>query len=185
MYSNELRERLAEYRELKAQLARTQAALEETEQAIKAHMGEREELLFEGAHTLGLLRQQPVRYHRVPAGSRRPVSAVLQNHPQPPVHGYIKRRGEAPPFLLTKLLSAIHSAAGIARRDKGSRKKIKEAARTGKVTAPLPQHSCRKDIRHRIVCTMPSILARYKYFRLPFSVFPALSSQNQSIKMAL
>ncbi len=48
MYTNELRERLAEYRELKAQLARTQAALEETEQAIKAHMGEREELLFEG-----------------------------------------------------------------------------------------------------------------------------------------
>ena len=46
MYSNELRERLAEYRELKAQLARTQAALEETEQAIKAHMGELEELLF-------------------------------------------------------------------------------------------------------------------------------------------
>lgn len=32
---------------------------------------------------------------------------------------------------------------------------------------------------------MPSILARYKYFRLPFSVFPALSSQNQSIKWRL
>ena len=48
MLTSELRTKLGEYQELRAKIAELKDAMEQVEDAIKAHMGEREELLVDG-----------------------------------------------------------------------------------------------------------------------------------------
>ncbi len=48
MLTSELRAKLTEYRELRLKIAELKEAMEEAEEAIKAHMGSREELLVDG-----------------------------------------------------------------------------------------------------------------------------------------
>ena len=48
MLTSELRTKLYEYRELRAKIAELKEAMEQVEDAIKAHMGDREELMVDG-----------------------------------------------------------------------------------------------------------------------------------------
>ena len=48
MLACELRTKLSEYQELRAKIAELKDAMEQVEDAIKLHMGEREELLVDG-----------------------------------------------------------------------------------------------------------------------------------------
>ena len=85
MLTSELRTKLAEYRELRTKIAELKDAMEQVEDAIKAHMGDREELLVGGtkirwtAYTANRLdaaalrEQEPDVYARYlkPVGGRR------------------------------------------------------------------------------------------------------------------
>lgn len=85
MLTSELRAKLAEYRELQMKISELKEAMKEAEEAIKIHMGDREELLVDGLRirwttytanrldTVALREQEPDVYARYlkPVSGRR------------------------------------------------------------------------------------------------------------------